>query len=62
MLCRAAVSPLVRPPGWCFVFPPHAMAAISRLCMYERNSSKMLVTMCLGMPMLFPMFKGKSSH
>ncbi|XP_041323274.1 delta-1-pyrroline-5-carboxylate synthase isoform X3 [Pyrgilauda ruficollis] len=31
MLCRAALSPLVRSPGWCFVSPPHAIAAISRL-------------------------------
>ncbi|XP_016155085.1 PREDICTED: delta-1-pyrroline-5-carboxylate synthase isoform X3 [Ficedula albicollis] len=31
MLCRAALSPLVRSPGWCFVLPPHAIAAISRL-------------------------------
>lgn len=31
MFCRAALSPLVRSPGWCFVLPPHAIAAISRL-------------------------------
>ncbi|XP_041875591.1 delta-1-pyrroline-5-carboxylate synthase isoform X3 [Corvus kubaryi] len=31
MLCRAALSPLVRSPGWCFMLQPHAIAAISRL-------------------------------
>ncbi|KAM6329714.1 delta-1-pyrroline-5-carboxylate synthase isoform 3-T4 [Podargus strigoides] len=31
MLCRAALSPLVRSPGWCFVLSPRAIAAISRL-------------------------------
>lgn len=63
MLCRAALSPLVRSPGWCFVLPPHAIAAISRLCMYERKAhiSKMLVSMCLSMPMLFP-FCWKENH
>ncbi|XP_077038834.1 delta-1-pyrroline-5-carboxylate synthase isoform X3 [Agelaius phoeniceus] len=42
MLCRAALSPLVRSPGWCFVSPPHVTAAISRLylpCQRLRNES-----------------------
>ena len=64
MLCRAALSPLVRSPGWSFVLLPRAIAAISRLCMYERKHTFliMLVSMSLGMPMLFPMLKGKSPH
>ncbi|GAB0191892.1 delta-1-pyrroline-5-carboxylate synthase [Grus japonensis] len=37
MLCRAALSPLVRSPGWCFVLSPHAIAAISRLYLPCRN-------------------------
>lgn len=59
MLCRAALSPLVRSPGWCFVLPPHAIAAISRFCMYERKHTFliMLVSMCLGMSMLFLCWK-----
>ncbi|XP_058696969.1 delta-1-pyrroline-5-carboxylate synthase isoform X3 [Poecile atricapillus] len=43
MLCRAALSPLVRSPGWCFVLPPHAIAAISRLylpCYSQRLRSE----------------------
>ncbi|XP_037255471.1 delta-1-pyrroline-5-carboxylate synthase isoform X3 [Falco biarmicus] len=31
MLCRAALSPLVRSPGWCFVLSPHTITTISRL-------------------------------
>ncbi|XP_035186680.1 delta-1-pyrroline-5-carboxylate synthase isoform X5 [Oxyura jamaicensis] len=37
MLCRAALSPLVRSPGWCFVLPPHAIAAISRFYIPHHN-------------------------
>ncbi|XP_061232743.1 delta-1-pyrroline-5-carboxylate synthase isoform X4 [Neopsephotus bourkii] len=37
MLCRAALSPLVRSPGWCFVLSPHAIAAISRLYLPHHN-------------------------
>lgn len=37
MLCRAALSPVVRSPGWCFVLPPRAIAAISCSCMYDRK-------------------------
>ncbi|XP_061334614.1 delta-1-pyrroline-5-carboxylate synthase isoform X5 [Pezoporus flaviventris] len=37
MLCRAALSPLVRSPGWCFVLSPHAIAAISRLYLPRHN-------------------------
>uniref|UniRef100_A0A8B9UBH3 Delta-1-pyrroline-5-carboxylate synthase n=1 Tax=Anas zonorhyncha TaxID=75864 RepID=A0A8B9UBH3_9AVES len=37
MLCRAALSPLVRSPGWCFVLPPHAIAAISRFYILRHN-------------------------
>lgn len=64
MLCRATLSPLVRSPGWCFVLPPHAIAAISRLCMYERKAhiSKMLVSMSEHAYALYFLLKGKSSH
>ncbi|XP_010017273.1 PREDICTED: delta-1-pyrroline-5-carboxylate synthase-like, partial [Nestor notabilis] len=37
MLCRAALSPLVRSPGWCFVLSPRAIAAISRLYLPRHN-------------------------
>lgn len=64
MLCRAALSPVVRSPGWCFVLPPHAIAAIPRSCMYDRKHTflNVLVSACLGTPALFPMLNGKSPH
>lgn len=64
MLCRAALSPVVRSPGWCFVLPPHAIAAIPRSCMYDRKHTflNVLVSVCLGMPALFPVLNGKSPH
>ncbi|KAK4821279.1 hypothetical protein QYF61_017643 [Mycteria americana] len=37
MLCRAALSPLVRSHGWCFVLSPHAIAAISCLYLPRHN-------------------------
>jgi len=61
MSCQAALNPLVRSPGWCFVLSPHAIAAVSRFCMYERKRTFliMLISMCPGVPMLFPYAKRK---
>lgn len=60
MLCQAALSPLVRSPGWCFVLPPHAIAAISRFCMYERKHTFLVVLISMH-PGAYAFFlKGKS--
>lgn len=39
MSCQAALNPLVRSPGWCFVLSPHAIAAVSRFYLPHHTQS-----------------------